>query len=148
MLRSWRALVIVFAVATLVLGVVVAVQAAMLHSQGWRVAWGTMPDWLSAFGGLATVGALVIAWLVYRHEVKSRRDDEYTRIETERRKQAENLTAWHGGQTAVEREVVRGEGPVVTSTVQVNILNASPRPRSTTGQRGASSRVLRSTTGS
>ncbi|WP_158019451.1 hypothetical protein [Mycolicibacter sinensis] len=114
------------AVATLVLGVVVVVQAAMLRCQGWGISWGTMPDWISAFGGLATVLALVVAWLVYRHEVRSRQEDELTRIEAERREQAENLTSWLAGQTSIEREVIQGEGPVVTHTVQVNILNASP----------------------
>ena len=46
------------------LGVVVVVQATMLHTQGWRIALGTLPEWLSAVGGIATVGALVVAWLV------------------------------------------------------------------------------------
>ena len=126
MLTPWRTATVVLAVATLVLGVVVGIPAAMLGSQGWGISWGTLPDWISAFGGLATILALVVAWLLYRHEVKSRQEDERNRTQTERRRQAENLTSWLGSQTAIEREVVRGEGPVITSSVQVNILNASP----------------------
>lgn len=115
MLKLWRALTFASASLSAVLGVVVVVQAAMLHARGWRIAWGTMPDWLAALGGLATVGALFVAWRVYQRDVDSRQ-----------RQQAENITAWTGGQTAVEREVIAGQGPVVTSVVQVNILNASP----------------------
>ncbi len=41
---------------------------------GLALSWGTMPDWLAAVG-IATVGALVVAWLVYRHDVNTRRVD-------------------------------------------------------------------------
>lgn len=94
MLKVWRVLAVVSAVLAVALGVTVGVQAAMLHTRGWRVAWGTLPDWLAAGGGVATVGALVVAWLVYRHDIKSRRDDERQRVAVERRRQAELLSAW------------------------------------------------------
>lgn len=98
----------------------------MLYAQGWRAAWGTVPDWLGAAGAIATVLALVVAWNVYRHNVNAHREDRDRQDYAERRKQAENITAWLGSYTAVEHEVIAGEGPVVISTVQVNILNASP----------------------
>jgi hypothetical protein len=126
MLKGWRTWAIVFAVVAVVLGVAVAVQAVMLHKQGWRVVPGSVPDWFSAVGAFATVLALVVAWRVYRHDVDSRREDQEHQYLAERRQQAENITAWLGGQTAVESEVIDGQGLVVTSTVQVNIHNASP----------------------
>lgn len=109
-----RMLAIVFGLLAVVLGIVAAVQAVMLHARGWRIAWGTLPEWLAAGGGLATVGALVVAWLVYRHDVK-----------TERSQQAESILTWTGDQRNIYRETIQGQGPVMTSTVGVNILNAS-----------------------
>lgn len=115
MLRRWRTRAIVSTVLTVALGAVVVIQAVMLHNQGWRVVPGTVPDWFAAVGAVATVGALVVAWRVYRNDIKARR-----------RQQAENITSWLGSHTAVEREVIVGRGLEVVSTVQVNILNASP----------------------
>lgn len=115
MLKLWRAVAVALAVVALMLGFVVVVQAMMLHAQGWRIAMGTMPDWLAAAGGLATVGTLVVALLVYRRNTK-----------TDRRQQAEAVLAWIGGQRNIYREVIHGQGPVMTSTVEVNLLNASP----------------------
>jgi len=126
MLKGWRTWTIVFAVATVVLGVAVAVQAVMLHNQGWRVVPGSVPDWFGAVGALATVLALVVAWRVYRHDINSRHEDRERQDHAERRQQAENITAWLGSQTAVEKEVVQGQGLQVVSTVEVHILNASP----------------------
>jgi hypothetical protein len=37
------------------LGVVGAVEAAMLHNQGWRAVPGMVPDWFAAVGAFATV---------------------------------------------------------------------------------------------
>ena len=128
--RWWRrragALSVVFSVLAVVLVAVAVVQFVMLHNQGWRVVPGTVPDWFSAVGASATVGALVVAWRVYRHDVASRREDRERQDLAERRRQAENITAWLGGQTAVKKEVVQGQGPVLTTTVRVNISNASP----------------------
>ncbi|MGB7872197.1 MAG: hypothetical protein WBM01_28690 [Mycobacterium sp.] len=109
-----RMLAVVFGVLAVVLGVVVVVQAVMLRARGWRIAWGSLPDWLVAGGGLATVGALVVALLVYRRDVN-----------IERRQQAESILAWTGDQRNIYREIIQGQGPVMTSTVGVNILNAS-----------------------
>lgn len=54
---SW--LSVVFAILALALLVVVCVEAAMLHSHGWRIALGTMPEWVSAaFTGIAAIGVL------------------------------------------------------------------------------------------
>jgi hypothetical protein len=122
--RTWA--IAVLAALVMVFVVVAAVQAAMLRSRGWGVPIGSVAEWVAAVGGLATVGALLVAWRVYRHDVDSRREDIRHQYVTDRRQQAENITAWPGGHTAVEREVIHGQGPVVTSAVQVNILNASP----------------------
>jgi hypothetical protein len=52
-------LAIIFAVLALVLFGVVCVQAWMLHSRGWRIALGTVPEWGSAaFTGIAAIGVL------------------------------------------------------------------------------------------
>jgi hypothetical protein len=83
----------------------------MLYARGWRAAWGTVPDWLGAAGALATVLALVVAWLVYRHDINSHREDREHEYWAERRKQAENITAWLGSHTAVDREVIARQGP-------------------------------------
>jgi hypothetical protein len=54
---SWLA--IIFAVLAIVFLVVVCFQAWMLHSRGWRIALGTMPEWVSAaFTGIAAIGVL------------------------------------------------------------------------------------------
>jgi hypothetical protein len=48
-----------FAVLAVVLLGVVCVQAWMLHSRGWRIALGTVPEWASAaFTGIAAIGVL------------------------------------------------------------------------------------------
>jgi hypothetical protein len=98
----------------------------MLHTRGWRIALGTLPEWFAAFGTLVAIGAVLVAALGYRHQVHSHTEDEQQLRQAERRQQAETITAWMGGQTAVYREVIRGQGPVMACTVQVNILNASP----------------------
>jgi hypothetical protein len=41
-----------------VLVVVVCVQAAMLHSKGWRISMGSFPEYLAAVGSFATFGVL------------------------------------------------------------------------------------------
>lgn len=47
------------AVLTLALGVVVVVQAVILHAQGWRLVMGTLPECVSAVGtGIAAIGVL------------------------------------------------------------------------------------------
>jgi hypothetical protein len=44
----------------MVLAVVTAVQAFMLHSRGWRIAMGSLPEYLATIGTFATaVGAIV-----------------------------------------------------------------------------------------
>lgn len=50
-------LTVTFAILALALFVVVCFQAWMLRSQGWRVALGTVAEWLSAaFTGIAAIG--------------------------------------------------------------------------------------------
>jgi hypothetical protein len=114
-LKVWRAVAVALAGLALVLGFVVVVQAMMLHAQGWRVAMGTMPDWLVAAGAVATVGTLVVALLVYLRDAN-----------TARRQQAEAILAWTGSQRNLYAEVIRGQGSIMASTVEVNLLNASP----------------------
>lgn len=72
-------LAIGFGVTTLGLAVVVAFQAAMLHTRGWRVPLGTMPEWLSGVGALATFGAVWVAVQQLRIGQKERKS-----LETER----------------------------------------------------------------
>jgi hypothetical protein len=91
---------ILFAALAIALGVVVLVQAVMLHARGWRIALGTLPEWFSAFGTIAAIAAVLVATLGYRHEVRSRTQDEELRREAARRQQAELLSGWlinHGG---------------------------------------------------
>jgi hypothetical protein len=135
-LKRWWAVVAALVVATVLLAAVVTVQAVMLYAQGWRVAWGSMPDWLAAIGGIATVGALLVAWLLYRHEVDTRVRDESLRGVVERRRQAELLTAWfvHYGSAKVGSRIVDGSPvgsaptdvpPPVVNHAQVGLINAS-----------------------
>lgn len=127
---------VVFAAVALVLVGVVVVQAAMLHARGWRVAWGTMPDWFAGVGGLATIAALIVAWLVYRNDVKTRADDERQRAAIERRRQAGLLTAWFvdHGSARLGSAIVDGSrpGPVpgdaprpIINVAEVGLINAS-----------------------
>jgi hypothetical protein len=52
-------LAIIFAVLAVVLLGVVCFQAWMLHSRGWRIALGTVPEWGSAaFTGIAAIGVV------------------------------------------------------------------------------------------
>lgn len=62
-----------FGFIALALALIVAVQAWALHSRGWRLALGTVPEAVAAIG---TVGALLVALGVWRHEVAVRRIDE------------------------------------------------------------------------
>jgi NAD/NADP transhydrogenase beta subunit len=87
-LKVWRALAVVFGVLAMVLGVVVVVQAVMLHAEGWHIAMGTVPEWLAAFGTVVAIAAVLVAALGYRHEVRSRTQDERQRREVARRQQA------------------------------------------------------------
>jgi hypothetical protein len=71
----------VFAVLTLVLAVVVAVQALTLHAQGSRLVMGTLPEWVSAvatggaaIGVLAAFGTLQIGRREWESEQAERRD--------------------------------------------------------------------------
>lgn len=73
--NPWKIAAVVFGVLALALGAVVAVQAATLHRMGSRLLAGTLPEWLSALGSVATVGAVLVAWLAYRREVHARRAD-------------------------------------------------------------------------
>jgi hypothetical protein len=54
--RHTVGLAIVFAAVSLLLGSAVAVQAVMLHAQGWRLQWGDVPGWIS---GVSTAAAFV-----------------------------------------------------------------------------------------
>lgn len=50
-----------FGITTAALIVVVVLQAAMLHTRGWWIALGTVPEWLSGVGALATFAAVWVA---------------------------------------------------------------------------------------
>lgn len=72
---------IVLALVTLVLGVVVLVQAVTLHAQGSRLVMGTFPEWVSAVGTaaaaigvLAAFGTLQIGRREWETQQAERRD--------------------------------------------------------------------------
>lgn len=71
---SWLA--ISFAALALVLVAVICVQAAMLHSRGWRMSLGTLPEYLAAVGSLATFGVLWFTAAEFRRGQRERRDRE------------------------------------------------------------------------
>jgi hypothetical protein len=112
-------LAVLFAVLALVLGGAVVVQAVMLHARDWRIVGGTVPDWLEALGGLATVAALAIAWLVYRRDARNRRNDETTRRKEDHRKQAELITGW------LNDHIEMGLTPDREHHVRLDLINAS-----------------------
>jgi hypothetical protein len=72
-----------FAVLALILLAIVVFQAVLLHSQGWHTVSRTLPEWFGAFGGLATLGAFMVAVIVYTRDREERR-----------RGQAELITVW------------------------------------------------------
>ncbi|MCV7402689.1 hypothetical protein H7K24_21355 [Mycobacterium fragae] len=67
-------LAIVFAAVALALLVIVCLQAAMLHSKGWRILMGSLPEYLAAFGSLSTLGVLALAVDEWRRDQRERRD--------------------------------------------------------------------------
>ena len=98
MLRSWRTwAVLLLAVLTMTLSVVVVMQALMLRSRGWGVPIGSLAEWVAAVGGLATVGALVVAWRVYRHDIHSRREDRERQERNRQQIQADFAFVEHYG---------------------------------------------------
>jgi membrane protein implicated in regulation of membrane protease activity len=71
-------LAIGFAIVAIVLLGVAAFQAWMLHSQGWLIALGTLPDWVTAaFTGVAAIGVLAAfgSLRIVRGEWKSQQDE-------------------------------------------------------------------------
>jgi hypothetical protein len=67
-LRLWwrrnraTTLAVAFAALALVLFVVVLAQAEMLYTDGWRLALGTVPEWMAGFGTLFTALAALAAF--------------------------------------------------------------------------------------
>jgi hypothetical protein len=102
-----------------ILATAVVVQAMMLYQQGWRVAWGTMPEWLAAFGGAATVGTLILAWLVYQRDKQHREADQRAFREEKRREQAELITGYLNDHIEVGLE------PSLEHYVRLDLFNAS-----------------------
>jgi hypothetical protein len=90
--RHAGVLSVVFAVVALTLLVVVVVQALMLRSRGWTVQWqwGNVAEWVAGVGTLAAFGALFYAAREWGIAHAERRD----RIQADRRRQAELISAW------------------------------------------------------
>jgi hypothetical protein len=65
-----------FCLLTVVLGVLAVAQAIELHAQGWRIAMGTIPEWMAGFGTIFTAIAAVAAYLAFRVTAAERRDHE------------------------------------------------------------------------
>jgi hypothetical protein len=75
-------LAILFASLAFILLAVVSVQAVMLHSRGWRLVMGSLPEWVSAggtviaaFGVLAAFGSLRIVRREWESQQAERRDE-------------------------------------------------------------------------
>jgi hypothetical protein len=124
--NRWRIWVLMFALISLALGVVVVVQAVMLHTQGWRVQLGNVAEWVAAFGTVVAIAAVLFAALGYRHDVRTRAEDERQRIATERRQQAELLSGWfvHFG-SARHGPQIGNVPPEIINVTQVGLINAS-----------------------
>lgn len=69
-------LAIVFAAMALVLFAVVGFQAWMLHSKGWRMAVGSLPEYLAALASLAIFGVLWLTASQWRRGQRERCDRE------------------------------------------------------------------------
>jgi hypothetical protein len=84
-LRLWgkrnraTALAVAFAALALVLFVVVLAQAEMLYTEGWRLALGTVPEWMAGFGTVFTAIAALAAFGTLSVATKERQS-----LETER----------------------------------------------------------------
>ena len=81
-------LAIIFAVLALMLFGVVCVQAWMLHSRGWRIALGTVPEWGSAaFTGIAAIGVLAAfgSLRIVRREWESEQADRRDQLANQAR---------------------------------------------------------------
>ena len=63
---------ILILLAVLALLVVIAVQAAMLQMQGWRVQLGSLADWVQALGTVAAFGALIFAGREWKSNERDR----------------------------------------------------------------------------
>lgn len=126
-MKNWRTWAIVLLVPlVMVLSVVVVVQALMLRSRGWGVPMGNVAEWVAAFGTLVAIVAVLFAALGYRHDVRSRIEDEKQRIATARRQQAELLSGWfvHFGSTRYGPKI--GDAPPeLINVTQVGLINAS-----------------------
>jgi hypothetical protein len=86
--RNAGTLAIVLAVLALVLLVVVCFQAVMLHSKGWRMALGTVPEWGSAaFTGVAAIGVLAAfgSLQIVRREWESEQDERRDQLANQAR---------------------------------------------------------------
>lgn len=76
---SWFAGVSAFI--AVVLGVVAVVQAIALNARGWTPVFGNLSE---ALGAIGTVGTLLVAFGVWRHDVRIRRADEREALEEKR----------------------------------------------------------------
>lgn len=112
----WVTSTLVFGLIAVVLGVLAFVQWGQLRERGMRANWGSVPDWVA---GVGTVLAFAIATAVFAYEVWERR-------RSERRRQAEQITAWIGpGLQSRYREWIRGHGLDILVHAHVNLINAS-----------------------
>jgi hypothetical protein len=124
--NRWRMWTLVFALIALVLGVVVVVQAVMLHTQGWRVQLGNVPEWVAALGTVVAIVAVLFAALGYRHDVLTRVEDEKQRVVTERRQQSELLSGWFVHYGSARHGPQIGDAPrEVINVTQIGLINAS-----------------------
>lgn len=125
-MNRWRVLTWISALVALALGVVVGVQAVMLHTQGWRVQLGNVAEWIAAIGTVVAIVAVLFAALGYRHDVRARVEDENQRITSERRQQSELLSGWfvHFGSARYGPRIEDAPAEII-NVAQVGLINAS-----------------------
>ncbi|ORA08050.1 hypothetical protein BST14_25175 [Mycobacterium arosiense ATCC BAA-1401 = DSM 45069] len=125
-MNRWRGWTFGLLFIALVLAVVVGVQAVMLHTQGWRVQLGNVAEWVAALGTAVAIVAVLFAALGYRHDVRTRVEDEKQRAAVERRQQAELLSGWfvHYG-SARQGPQMGNASPEIINVTQIGLINAS-----------------------
>jgi hypothetical protein len=77
-----------FGVLSVALATLVVAQAITLHAQGWRMAMGTFPEWMSGFGTLFTAIAAYAAFLALRIATNDWEGSERERGSLDKERQA------------------------------------------------------------
>ncbi|WBB67495.1 hypothetical protein [Micromonospora sp. WMMD812] len=84
------------------------VEALTVVPTGWRVDWGSVPDW---FGGLGTVGTLLFGVLSLRRELRARRREDRAALARQARL-VSTTTRTEGGGVLRVRVANDSDGPI------------------------------------